>query len=616
MILCCTHLAGCWVRRNYFKKGWNRFDFFVVIVTLFEFTYARMSSGGDLSFLQLLRTFRILRLFKLFSRMEDLMALFLAVVNAVPTMLNVGGLLFLIFFIYAVLGMHLMGKIQPAEDAEFLGDHANFASFGTSLLTVFRMATGESWNGIMHDCMVQPPDCNEEADECGNPMMAVMYFVSFQLIGQFIMLNLFIAVVLEHYKKATDQTEPVLTETDFRAFEQTWESLCGSDPRNGGKYYKIMPVELFDELMNALPQHIGWMPHERDSRKGTIRKMQALRGPLQPLPTRAVTIVVPRWIPNSSRTIWPPKPAYDSDDEEEESFMLAPSPRSQETSVTSTATSELHYYHFSEVWHTLFSRAETVAMLDPSNEEMTENQKERRLKQFQSIMQTAKAEIFKDITISVEHYGSLSVVRRPRYTEAGDAIRMGVSSNKTAGGEAVGIEAASEAGDKSEFGGDGGQQSTGDSGLAEDDPSKGQMCTCAETFAALFIQRALRRLAEPDRRRYRPDVREAMPPYASRCLQTTNLRSHVSHGRLCRSCLQQDGWTDPSELKRFFQRSPNHLAIQQMEDPSHPYYNPAVEDEWRNIQYQTAEKRRQGLSKEQNRIMRDKIHEGRLSHPP
>eukprot|EP01046_Picozoa_sp_COSAG06_P066844 COSAG06_NODE_17052_length_964_cov_1.638150_2_plen_102_part_01 len=102
------------MRRNYFKKGWNRFDFFVVIVTLFEFTYARMSSGGDLSFLQLLRTFRILRLFKLFSRMEDLMALFLAVVNAVPTMLNVGGLLFLIFFIYAVLGMHLMGKIQPA----------------------------------------------------------------------------------------------------------------------------------------------------------------------------------------------------------------------------------------------------------------------------------------------------------------------------------------------------------------------------------------------------------------------------------------------------------------------------------------------------------------------
>ena len=208
------------MRRNYFKKGWNRFDFFVVIVTLFEFTYARMSSGGDLSFLQLLRTFRILRLFKLFSRMEDLMALFLAVVNAVPTMLNVGGLLFLIFFIYAVLGMHLMGKIQPAEDAEFLGDHANFASFGTSLLTVFRMATGESWNGIMHDCMVQPPDCNEEADECGNPMMAVMYFVSFQLIGQFIMLNLFIVNTAQKLKAIGGLTRRKCV-NNFKTFSET-----------------------------------------------------------------------------------------------------------------------------------------------------------------------------------------------------------------------------------------------------------------------------------------------------------------------------------------------------------------------------------------------------------
>lgn len=586
--------------RNYFKKGWNRFDFFVVIVTLFEFIYAR-AADGDLSFLQLLRTFRILRLFKLFSRMEDLMALFLAVVNAIPTMVNVGGLLFLIFFIYAVLGMHLLGKIKPADDAEFLSDHANFASFGTSLLTVFRMATGESWNGIMHDCMVQPPDCDESEDNCGNVVMAVMYFVSFQLIGQFIMLNLFIAVVLEHYKKATDQTEPVLTEKDFREFEKVWESLCGSDPRNGGKYYKIMPVELLDELMTALPQHIGWGPHERVSRKGNIRKMQALRGALQPLPMRAIQVMVPRWTPNSSRTVWPPKRIYGEESDDEAHEMTCPSsPTDQRNSITSTAMTEVHYYHFSEVWHTLFARAETVAMLDPANDEMTENQKERRLKQFRSIMATAKDEIFKDISKSIEHYGCLSVVRRSRYYNTSDAILM--SAGTSAG--------------MSEFSGDGGPQPLG-GGAAADDPSAGQMCTCAETFAALLIQRAVRRLAEPHRRRFRPDVRD--DPKRNRCPSALRLpqlfTSSGNTDRLCLSLCMQDGWTDPSTLRAFFQRCPNHSAIQQLEDPTHPYYDPTNAEEWHNIKIAAIEQRRQGVSKEQNRLMRNKIHESKSSEP-
>ena len=75
----------------------------------------------------------------------------------------------------------------------------------------------------------------------------------------------------------------------------------------------------------------------------------------------------------------------------------------------------------------------------------------------------------------------------------------------------------------------------------------------------------------------------------------------------------QDGWTDPSALRAFFQRCPNHLAIDQMEDPTHPYYDHAVAQEWEDIKVQTLEKRQQGLSKEQNRMMRDKIHESKLS---
>ena len=89
-------------------------------------------------------------------------------------------------------------------------------------------------------------------------------------------------------------------------------------------------------------------------------------------------------------------------------------------------------------------------MLDPANDEMTENQKERRLKQFQSIMSTAKDEIFRDISISIDHYGSLSVVRRPRFYNTNDALLMGVGTPNP-NNNALKLEVAKrEAGEKSE----------------------------------------------------------------------------------------------------------------------------------------------------------------------
>ena len=112
--------------------------------------------------------------------------------------------------------------------------------------------------------------------------------------------------------------------------------------------------------------------------------------------------------------------------------------------MTSTSQFEFHYYHFSEVWHTLFSRAETVAMLDPSNEEMTENQKERRLKQFQSIMASAKAEIARDVSVSIENYGQLEIVRRPVYTETGRLVGTDGSGSPRSDGDTapLGLEPA------------------------------------------------------------------------------------------------------------------------------------------------------------------------------
>lgn len=277
----------------YFRQPWNQYDFFVVAVTLTEFTYTRIDPSGEIPGASILRVFRIARIFRLLRKLKGLTKLFLTVAHALPTMLNVGGLLVLLFFIYAVLGMHLFGRVKRRE---FLNDHANFESFGSSLLLVFRMSTGESWNGVMNECRITE-DCsdtentfNDGLGNCGSPI-ALVYFLSFQLIGQYVMLNLFIAVMLEYYQREQDASDPALTTQDNKTFETVWTDIVGREAKFPNRSCQLMPVQLFDDFMERLPPHIGWTHAERMSGH---RKMSALQAhPFNRLKVRALKLVVP-----------------------------------------------------------------------------------------------------------------------------------------------------------------------------------------------------------------------------------------------------------------------------------------------------------------------------------
>ena len=138
-------------------------------------------------------------------------------------------------------------------------------------------------------------------------------------------------------------------------------------------------------------------------------------------------------------------------------------------------------------------------MLDRSNEEMTENQKERRLKQFQSIMASAKAEIARDVSVSIENYGQLEIVRRPVYTETGRLVGTDGSGSPRSDGDTapLGLEPAGPSSTSESV------KPLGGGKLPGDTQGTGQMCSPAENFASVFIQRALRRASEPQRRRLR-----------------------------------------------------------------------------------------------------------------
>ena len=116
---------------------------------------------------------------------------------ALPALMNVAGLMLLMYFVYAVLGVALFFN---ASYQEYITDHANFQDFATSFVTLFRITTGESWNGVMHDLI--RGKCLHADDrfknECGGPVQAYLYMYSFMFFGCLIVFNLFVAVILDN----------------------------------------------------------------------------------------------------------------------------------------------------------------------------------------------------------------------------------------------------------------------------------------------------------------------------------------------------------------------------------------------------------------------------------
>lgn len=189
--------------------------------------------NGHLPILSFIRVFRVARIFRLIPKAKGLRTLFQTLVYSLSALANVGGVLFLFFFIFAIMGMTLFGTIRHGE---FLNRHANFETFPQALLLLFRMATGEAWNGIMHDCM-RSTECiflkedfvtddgvgfnagsyfsrggpeldkipsNLLINQCSPPSIAVVtYFLVFVIVCAFILLNLVIAVILDNFQSSS-----------------------------------------------------------------------------------------------------------------------------------------------------------------------------------------------------------------------------------------------------------------------------------------------------------------------------------------------------------------------------------------------------------------------------
>lgn len=133
--------------KYYWYVNWNKFDFIIVMLSLIAVDEELLQS---LNFnVTALRIMRVSRLFRMVKTSEGLRTLLKTLFMSMSNIINTAALLTLILFTFSVAGMSLFGGVP---DGEFIDHNVNFKSFYIAMMTLFRASTGESWNGIMHDC--------------------------------------------------------------------------------------------------------------------------------------------------------------------------------------------------------------------------------------------------------------------------------------------------------------------------------------------------------------------------------------------------------------------------------------------------------------------------------
>jgi hypothetical protein len=208
----------------YFKNSWNILDFLIVIVSLVDFVLTVATKSGVNNSVQVVRIFRIARILKLLRRFKVLRLFFYTFITSLPSLVSVGALLFLVIYMYAIMGMYLFASVRLQKN---LNENANFQTVGNAMLTLFRVSTGDGWKEIMEDCARQynlyhtcvwdQTYAEQQSDGimgCGSQSMSYFYFISFMVLVTFILLNLFVAVVLENFNlNLTEDEAPISQET-------------------------------------------------------------------------------------------------------------------------------------------------------------------------------------------------------------------------------------------------------------------------------------------------------------------------------------------------------------------------------------------------------------------
>uniref|UniRef100_A0A8C2QKW5 Voltage-dependent L-type calcium channel subunit alpha n=1 Tax=Cricetulus griseus TaxID=10029 RepID=A0A8C2QKW5_CRIGR len=253
--------------KGYFSDPWNVFDFLIVIGSIIdvilsetnpaEHTQCSPSMSAEENSrisITFFRLFRVMRLVKLLSRGEGIRTLLWTFIKSFQALPYVALLIVMLFFIYAVIGMQVFGKIALNDTTE-INRNNNFQTFPQAVLLLFRCATGEAWQDIMLACMPgkkcapesEPSNSTEGETPCGSSF-AVFYFISFYMLCAFLIINLFVAVIMDNFDYLTRDWS-ILGPHHLDEFKRIWAEY---DPEAKGRIKHLDVVTLLRRIQPPL----------------------------------------------------------------------------------------------------------------------------------------------------------------------------------------------------------------------------------------------------------------------------------------------------------------------------------------------------------------------------
>uniref|UniRef100_A0A8B9ET53 Sodium channel protein n=1 Tax=Anser cygnoides TaxID=8845 RepID=A0A8B9ET53_ANSCY len=219
------------LRQYYFSNAWNIFDIVVVIIASLSLLLSGIGKALEHflppTLFRVIRLARIGRILRLIRAAKGIRTLLFALMMSLPALFNIGLLLFLVMFIYAIFGVANFAYVKMEDGID---DMFNFQTFANSMLCLFQITTSAGWDGLLSPLLnTGPPFCDPNVrgrvGECGKPAIGIIYFVSYIIISFLIVVNMYIAVILENFNAATEESTEPLGEDDFDIFYEIWEKF-------------------------------------------------------------------------------------------------------------------------------------------------------------------------------------------------------------------------------------------------------------------------------------------------------------------------------------------------------------------------------------------------------
>ncbi|KAF9167992.1 calcium channel protein [Actinomortierella ambigua] len=235
--------------RKWRHSRWNLYDMAITVLAIAtlipRFTQHALWTSRLEKFLLITISFRLAQ------RIDALQVLFRALIISMRSIINITGVFMVVMFVYAIMFRELFGMTRLGPSTTPL---ANFETFGSTILMLIRMTTGENWDFVMHDMMVEPPECtpsqqNYLDSDCGSRVWAYIMFLSFYIVCTYILLNMFIAVIISNFSFAyqSDSISTLITREDLRNYKLTWAKF---DPHGTG-YLQPKDLSMFLRSLNG-----------------------------------------------------------------------------------------------------------------------------------------------------------------------------------------------------------------------------------------------------------------------------------------------------------------------------------------------------------------------------